>query len=282
MPTDSFFTQGSSHKICQDYAIHINDCVIVSDGCSSAEDTDFGARLLARAALQTVKQGVILGIDAFYHRVLATAVGYCQSLGLDRDCLFATLLIAQRTREDGLEGVAVSINGDGAVVVKRKSGLIEVTQYEFPFEAPFYLRYHLDKMWKHYKEQVATGYTVQTYQIEGNEIKNFQTFQCPVKFDQLGMGYHYYHLTKENDPIETVAIMSDGVSKFLRPQVTTTQRQMVGIDTAAIISPLMEFKGFQGEFVQRRCKMAFRAFDKNQWKPFDDFSIGVIAVEEHE
>ena len=64
MHADSFFAIGSTHKINQDYAwggmpnTHWSEysmsapraIAIVSDGCSSSKDTDFGSRLLAQSA----------------------------------------------------------------------------------------------------------------------------------------------------------------------------------------------------------------------------------------
>ncbi len=54
MSSDSFFTIGKSHDICEDYACNgvFNDeiaYVIVCDGCSSSTHTDFGSRILSKS-----------------------------------------------------------------------------------------------------------------------------------------------------------------------------------------------------------------------------------------
>ena len=60
MNKDSFFKIGSTHNICQDYAIsgrdeHYKvDYAIISDGCSGAEDTDIGSRLVSLIAKQNI------------------------------------------------------------------------------------------------------------------------------------------------------------------------------------------------------------------------------------
>jgi len=35
MNTGSYFKIGSTHVVCEDYAIHTDDAVVVSDGCSN-------------------------------------------------------------------------------------------------------------------------------------------------------------------------------------------------------------------------------------------------------
>ena len=65
MNADSAFRMGSTHAVCQDYAVasawtaaaHTDGAappprpyIILSDGCSSTPDTDVGARLLVKAA----------------------------------------------------------------------------------------------------------------------------------------------------------------------------------------------------------------------------------------
>ena len=49
--TDSFFIKGSTHKICEDYAAHNEHMAVLSDGCSTAEDTHIGAMLLCEHRL---------------------------------------------------------------------------------------------------------------------------------------------------------------------------------------------------------------------------------------
>ncbi len=52
MNTDWFSSQGSQHRINQDYVLSGNDYVILSDGCSMAPNSDIGARLLTHSAKQ--------------------------------------------------------------------------------------------------------------------------------------------------------------------------------------------------------------------------------------
>ena len=62
---DSHFVKGSSHLVCQDYSssgFTFNGIpyIIISDGCSTAKDSDVGARLLVRATEQAINTLSIL------------------------------------------------------------------------------------------------------------------------------------------------------------------------------------------------------------------------------
>jgi len=54
MNADSYFEIGSTHLVCQDYALsglYKDMCYgIVSDGCSSAENSEIGAQILCHGA----------------------------------------------------------------------------------------------------------------------------------------------------------------------------------------------------------------------------------------
>ncbi len=52
---DTFLKIGDQHKICEDYIIQGTDQVpllILSDGCSSSDNTEMGARILCYLAKQ--------------------------------------------------------------------------------------------------------------------------------------------------------------------------------------------------------------------------------------
>ena len=59
MNTGSFFTIGSTHLVCEDYALHGKDYVILSDGCSNGGGprihTDWGSRILCKAAEEHIQ-----------------------------------------------------------------------------------------------------------------------------------------------------------------------------------------------------------------------------------
>ena len=69
--TDIFLEIGAQHKICEDYIVHGDDPVpyiILADGCSTADDTEMGARILCHLAKQYIRyqRGTSLNLD--YHK----------------------------------------------------------------------------------------------------------------------------------------------------------------------------------------------------------------------
>src|SRR5579859_7684801 len=97
MNTDAFFIIGKTHAICQDYARASRSRIQISDGCSSASNTDFGARFLVVASeyLMDNDPGLLFDHKSFGCSTITSARLYCQAMGLPLDCLCATLLTAQ-------------------------------------------------------------------------------------------------------------------------------------------------------------------------------------------
>ena len=96
MNADHHFWMGKTHNVCEDYAMSGTSggvsYAIVSDGCSSSPDTDFGARILARAALKHIYQA--WSLEKYSDSVINTARSGALSLGLPQRALDATLLVA--------------------------------------------------------------------------------------------------------------------------------------------------------------------------------------------
>lgn len=275
MPTDSYFTQGSTHRICQDYAAHGADYAIVSDGCSGSVDSDFGSRLLTRAAIPAMANYEI-GTEQFYRAVLQQAIAYAEAIGLNVDCLFATLLIAQQKEKEFI----ASIHGDGIIVAKYPNYLY-VRSLEFLTKekesAPLYLRYFLsNESLEDFKNRVGTTYIRHEYIItesQGKPLVTETSTECQIDFSRPGVEV----LRFDQSEVQSVAIMSDGVSAFLRIDQTETRKQAVRVDFVEIVKEVMAFRNYNNGFVQRRCQMAFKKFDKAGWKPADDFSVGVVV-----
>jgi len=270
MNTDTFFTQGS-HRVCQDYALHGPDYVIISDGCSSAPDTDFGARLMAKAAQCNINYD---HIEGWYQLILNNAEYYAKGMNLNEDSLFATLLIA-RIRENTIQ---VNVLGDGAVAVKYKGGdldgCIAVMKTVFPDSAPPYLRYFLHGDYNNYfggKNRPYQEHYYIIYQDGAVSPTEVHERELEPKMEN----YPTYTFGKSG--VECVAMFSDGVSSFQKIINQGSSKATILVPDSEIIREVMSFRGYQGEFVQRRCQRAFDTFEKNGWVNFDDFSIGVIG-----
>lgn len=272
---DSYFCIGSTHDVCQDYASSSPGYLmaIVSDGCSSETDTDFGSRLLVRAKEQF----------KFFRpsKLIHEARDWASAMNLSEGALTATLLTV---------GIDVyepyfrtEICGDGVVVGKKHNGDIDVLSYEYLKGAPMYPRYLLhQENFSRWQTEFPENPLVVTESIitSAGEIlrgvsehrwerEDFETWR---QSDEIGYG------NWAMAEYEYVAVLSDGVRSFMKRDVNTGVS--VPVDYLEVIRDLFQFKNFNGEFVKRRCKRALKDFAAKGMFHVDDFSMGVVVVKE--
>lgn len=294
MNSDTFFTIGSTHNICQDYAHAGNSYkggfardsdfkyAIVSDGCSSVPDADFGARLLTKAAAMNMHH-FHGDLENFARIATNNAATFCRALALVPESLCATLLIAAVTQETVEEELEDKINytfktlvaGDGAVISK-KDNIITLTEYVFPSGAPYYLKYELDRdVKKGYFGQFGKMAEIYTCQISADTGELLNSGSSKQNISEK----FYFEQTLKN--CDFVAVASDGLSSFLHHEKGATGIQNIKIDPQKIVKELLEFKGYQGEFVKRRCGRILKKWrEANGWHNYDDFGIGVVTSHE--
>lgn len=266
MNADAWFTIGSTHKVCEDYAISLSDdFIIVSDGCSSARHSDYGARLLARSAVLCRWQ---LDNPLHFKKLVADESNFnCNALRLNADCLCATLLAASVEKD---HFITLTI-GDGVVAAFKKDGTILAHEYHFESGAPYYLRYELDKGKKEgYFQEFGNVVTKRTVVITPNGVES-ETVSQPFDEDHISFDDKF--------PIsdwDGVAIMSDGAFSFVESVLSTTSKQNNKVDTATVYKEMLGFKTYSGEFVHRRVQRAIKDFQARNIQHTDDFSMGVI------
>lgn len=247
---DSFYKQGNFHSVCQDYTIHNNDIVIVSDGCSTAKNTDVGARLLAHCAQETLNMSYSDTID--YTDTVR------KFLGLPLESLCATLITAGITNNN----INVDAIGDFCMVSrKRVGGILDFFNLEFKSGAPYYLSYELDNQRETYLNNFGDSFII------NGEI------QPKGFFDSYPDGVIRKEFTIAD--YDLVAIFSDGINSFQ----STTNNKIIPVSREEIAREILAFKGYAGNFVQRRCQKAFKEFEKLGYKHYDDFSVGVIKID---
>ncbi len=117
MNSDWFLRTGSTHKMCEDYAL-TNDrfnpgnptapgpiigtpFAILADGCSSSPHTDFGARLLSASVRHIVREFPHLEPVRVYLSAWRAALAATQSLHLPLDSLDTTLGMVQWEKSSG-------------------------------------------------------------------------------------------------------------------------------------------------------------------------------------
>lgn len=270
MNTDSHFWIGNDHKICDDYACHSAEnepvpYVIVSDGCSESKNSDFGARILTRAAIETLPW---FDTKDFGTMTIELAQKHQQALGLDSDALFATLLAASIV--DNM--VKVKVYGDGFVAFKTDH---QITLYEisYPSGAPFYLNYQLYPDHKsYYIESTGLERIVTKYEID------IDSGYIILEEETIDGSEEPFVMERAIDSCSVVAVMSDGIGTFSALEQTATSKRYVPVDIEDVVLDLLSFKNHRGEFVHRRVQRFLETCNKNQMYHDDDISIGAIYL----
>jgi hypothetical protein len=273
MHADAFFCIGRTHTVCQDYAL-CGDTpngfpyAVVSDGCSSSPDTDFGARILAKVAARRLCTGEPL-TDEF---LIAEAAGVARQCLLPDTALDATLMYAHSMIG---RAVQVVVYGDGAVITKNNQGIIEVYGIEYAHGAPGYLTYHLDSRRKKvYLEETEEGLKSLTRVRMG---RNERSDQAIMPTSESGLRPTSFFFPPEE--YEYVLIASDGIMSFLKAVVTETSSAQEAVDFLDVVRGLIDIKGFKGQFLQRRCRKFFSKFCAAEgWFNADDFSLAGIYL----
>ncbi len=273
MNADSFFKIGGAHLICQDFAhaglIEQAPISIISDGCSSAKESDWGARLLVKSLQQQLELHADASLVESFNIAGALAENHCKTLQLPEEALTATLL--SLVVKDNVFKAAIF--GDGCIVGRHRSGYLKVIHHEFTTGAPYYLRYKLNpNAHSQYQQEFGQGKFVTTQFIQKEVVaSNIQVEELELS---IGQRLKVYDFPVED--YDLVAIISDGVKSFTMKQKTDTHISTVKIELEHVLNNLFNFKGYAGNFVQRRCQKAFKEFDALGWTHYDDFSIGAI------
>lgn len=262
MNADSFFTIGSTHKVCQDYTRHGYEksrwFAAVSDGCSSSPDTDFGSRLMVVSAID-----YYLSRDRLDGELIAIRGHDCVSMfNLCPDSIDATLLFAYF---DG-DNIKVKAWGDGVVIEKRKSGEIFYHEISCSNGAPSYLSYLLSKSrYERFLQEFGGRRTVKTYLL-GNE-NPLSVSGSDIK-DSFGLDFSF--VTADT---EMVMLCTDGVQSFL-------DSEFKPIPLSEIVRNMTDIRSFTGEFVKRNTKFFLTRDCKNKgWTHGDDLGVAAIHVE---
>lgn len=260
MHADSFFCQGKSHKVCQDYARHEGGIAALSDGCSGSPDTDFGARLLVMEMLDDPTSFW----DAY--RFAVDAAG-CIS-GLPDTCLDATQLWLYGANNR----VQANVVGDGTLAARHKSGQVAATRVRF----------------KPGRDgQVAAGYAaylhdstrMDAYVKAGCNTRIVECYADGAMFtsgeniilDEEDFNFQRQFFAPDYD---FVAIFSDGIESFERE---VSPKKWEPVPFTEVLVEVMAIKNPTGEFVQRRCQKFFKQFCvEKRWRNQDDFSMAAV------
>jgi len=276
MNADSYFEIGSSHLICQDYALSGNYkdlwYGIVSDGCSSAEYSEIGAQILCHVTknfLQlyydlffndTITADYIAGLLANSIRAKADEVR--KVYPISRDALQATLLLAVMTPTK----VFIIAWGDGVIVVSGTSGSVFVKEIDYPeTNAPVYLMTDLDA----YKKK---------FDLPEQQIKRIRNYNLWNHTE--GAKQEILENVKLEDPFVTSFPIIQGSLVFLSTDGLTQYQDQnkKPVDSSLIIPSVLDYPNYNGQFVKRTMNFMKRDLARKNWSHADDIGIATIVV----
>lgn len=254
---DSHFSMGRTHLVCEDYA----RCgrspfpwVMISDGCSSSNDTDIGSRLLVLTAQQYLCQlNRLPDYYSFGKYVISQTVRNMRPFDLNDNTLDATLLLAIAKGRT----IYIYIYGDGFIVLKDKKNNWRSLEFSFTQNAPYYLSYWIDESYR--SSYLKISQTQRTLEIKEGKERNIFPFDKMLQ----------YQFSLDDYPL--IAIASDGLSKF----INIKDYQPVAVEI--LIPRLFDFPSLSGSFVKRRLPAILTDLATENVIPFDDFSTGVFV-----
>ena len=283
MNADTFFAGCRAHKVCQDYSRASNlvpnrSYAIVSDGCSSSPDTDFGARFLTLAAARDLFRS-----PNFYPEDVITKAATFLTPPLVPECLDATLLIARETPI----GIEVSIAGDGFVIVRTRvlpeqtPSCSHLFAYEFDFHgAPAYLSYLLDPDRR--EVYLKEGYgrrTIRAWSLWQDRepslfsLHNDNPFTGETDYSSKDSVGPFYTFTFPKEKYDLVVLCTDGAGAFQQKDT------LESVPFGKVLWHLTAFPSFTGEFVTRRVRRFLtKECAELGWVQNDDLAVGAIYM----
>lgn len=284
MESDFFFRMGSTHAVCQDYAVagESGDLTyaMLADGCSGkhipgepgSPYTDFGARFLVQCTRRYLGE---LMAQQFPATAIAHDAGaIIHQARLPGVALDATLLVAVAKGDK----VVACQTGDGVIAFKTRDGTLCYESIEFGNGMPYYLSYLLSPTRKNFllhpppdsgaKPEDAGKITITDgRRLPGGQWERHQTV---VTFDERSPVER--QMMFEREQVEIVLLFSDGVSSFQLKDGTQ-------IPLEKVLDQIFDIKGFKGQFLTRRCARFLQKFcSENGWQHSDDFSVAGIHL----
>lgn len=282
MNSDSYYEIGSTHKICQDYAVaSAKDgfgYVAVCDGCSMSGEQfsiDTGARLMALSFRNTLLKQRPFEKDLWERTTYPENLDIIPSIKQTANFfniptrMFDATLVAAICHDNLLKVIAI---GDGGFFIKRKnSNIVQFITVEFESGAPFYPSY------------LMNGYKERDIYINefGNKKVTVKSCWIDVVKRIVVAESSYSHLAKDWDfeknkmwiyelgNIECIAVFSDGIHSFMK--------EGASIPFVEVACEFSSFKNYNGKFLDRRLAngLAKKCRQENIHH-FDDISCAAI------
>jgi hypothetical protein len=278
--TDYYVKMGADHSICQDYGLagatkNGAAWAAISDGCSAVPDprnpkyppgypfTDYGSRFLVRGAVLEL-QAAEENDDQFNHwHAFNFADLASRQLELPPDALNATLVLAY---ERG-DMIFADMFGDGVILTLTKEDVLAYTTVEFDRNAPYYLSYVREDGNRQVYHQICKSLTLTHRRRVDGVWQDPLIEMTPIS----GWGLDPEARVYPKDTYKLVAVCSDGLGSF-----RDAKGGVVSLED--VLDKMCTFKGFQGEFLNRRMNFFQKACRELGWSHLDDLSIAGIAL----
>jgi serine/threonine protein phosphatase PrpC len=256
---DSYYRIGISHQVCQDYALTNHDklpFVIVSDGCSSSNDTDIGARIISHVARKNLLNNSEIHYHEFGKKVIQDANKIVNSMDLSSEVLNATLLVGFLHKQI----IHVLVYGDGCILLKDYNGNIVTIQIDFNENMPYYLSYWLNKKYNQAYKKHFKNHEILNIKYSDNSSDKVINFAEPLHFK--------FPITKYS----TVGIASDGITQFHDMCINYK------LPVNQITTHFMDFPHKETGFVQAVVDKTLQHYINNEIYYLDDIALGILAV----
>lgn len=286
MHTDSFFQQGVTHDVCEDYASHGPYHAVVSDGCSNGGGprlhTDWGARILCKSVEAVYPMLRLDGDPGFNQSVFFGQVGEKAreffDIGwpdLSPGCLTATLALAYQCGDV----VRTLLMGDGVVGARRRDGTWLVKVHEAASGACFYLKYLMYREPAKYFEQFGAAYRTTTYD---GPLRDEAATRTMVEFE-LDRTRPWFADTFPADEFDFVFVGSDGLTSFYHAVNTGTSKHNEPVSVLNVLEVLFDGLKPRGGYLQLQRNWAFKrrspgTFQQRDWHSADDCSVAGLHL----
>lgn len=255
---DHYYTIGITHQVCEDFVIQGDKPVpflVLSDGCSSSENTEIGARILTMATKHLLENATDWPWNYFIfgRQLIKKAWQVTEEMQLPNEVLDATVMLAFLYQDT----ILVYVYGDGCLLFKDYSGNIHTIEIAFTHNAPYYLTYWNDDERREEYAKYDPNPLILTDSMKG--LSGLKPFQTPLSF--------CFSLKKFN----MVAIASDGLTQC----IDTSNKTKLSLNEVA--NNVLGIQEINHEFVKDRLKKALKKYAQQGIYPADDLSIGVFA-----
>lgn len=273
MSADYYFRMGSTHSICQDYALAGESNGIMwaalSDGCSGVPKpeqpgspyTDFGSRFLVTSAIRNM--GEIADGNIPFTKIITDADAIRRQASLPSDSLDATLLVV--TEKNGI--INIVHTGDGLIAYRKRTGEVYYSKRTFAGGMPAYLNYQIKTIaTNEYLKQSPTWNS-----IVGEKQDNIYN-EIVIEFANESVTSSYSQMQFDKSEIDLVLLFSDGIDSFVDCNNNP-------IPTGQILNNILDLPKMVGQFVTRSCNFFLQKHCKTVgWKHIDDFSCAGIFI----